>query len=205
MTANARSTTDRNAASAWIQRWSHVVAPGGSVLDVACGRGRHLRWFARLGHPVTGVDRNREALAGLDAIGEIVHADIESGPWPFAARTFDAVVVTNYLWRPLLPTLLASVAPGGVLLYETFAVGNAALGRPRNPSFLLQDGELLRACAPPQWQVVAYENGYLDNPPRLVQRIAALRCSFQVDAAAGSTIPAVPLQRRHLTPPDTDH
>jgi len=133
-----------------------------------------VRWFAARGARVTGVDRDAALLAGLQGVGELVQADIEQGPWPFAGRRFDAVVVTNYLWRALLPTLVASVAPGGVLLYETFAVGNETVGRPSNPEYLLQPGELLRAVAG-ALRVVAYEDGFLDDPPRFVQRIAALR------------------------------
>lgn len=163
------------APSNWIRRWSHLLAPGATVLDVACGTGRHLRWFAGRGHAVVGVDRNAQALAPLAGLGELVQADLEQGPWPFDGRQFGAVVVTRYLWRPLLPTLLASVAPGGVLLYETFAVDNASVGRPANPDFLLQHGELLRHCAGPQWHVVGYEDGFLAQPERFVQRIAAVR------------------------------
>ena len=100
-------------------------------------------------------------------------ADIENGPWPFAGETFDAVVVTHYLWRPRLPDIVAAVAPGGVLLYETFAAGNETVGKPSRPDFLLKPGELLAACD--GLQVVAYENGWLDAPPRFVQRIAAVR------------------------------
>jgi len=160
-------------ASPWIQRWTHLVPAGGAVLDVACGRGRHLRWFAAHGHPVTGVDRDPDALAGLQGLGETVLADIESGPWPFADRRFDAVVVTNYLWRPLFQHLLAAVAPGGVLLHETFAQGHEAYGRPSRPDFLLAPGELLHAY--PDLRVVAFEDGFLPDPDRLVQRIAAVR------------------------------
>jgi SAM-dependent methyltransferase len=160
-------------ASPWIQRWSHLVKPGGSVLDVACGLGRHLRWFAARGHPVTGVDRSPEAEAAAGAFGEAIRADIENGPWPLAGRRFDAVVVTNYLWRPLLPTLLDSLAPGGVLLYETFATGNETVGKPSRPDFLLQPGELLTVCA--GLRVIAYEDGFLAQPERFVQRIAAVR------------------------------
>jgi SAM-dependent methyltransferase len=161
------------APSPWIARWSHLLPAAGAVLDVACGRGRHLRWFAQRGHPVTGVDRDADALATLDGVGETVLADIENGPWPLAGRRFAGVVVTNYLWRPLLPQLLAAVAPAGVLLYETFAQGNESVGRPSRPDFLLAPGELLRACA--GLRVVAYEDGFLDAPPRFVQRIAAVR------------------------------
>jgi SAM-dependent methyltransferase len=156
-----------------VQRWAHLVRAGGSVLDVACGSGRHLRWLHARGLAVTGVDRDAAALAPLRSLGRIVVADIEHGPWPFAGETFDGVVVANYLWRPLLPTLVASVAPGGVLIYETFAVGNERFGKPSNPDFLLQPGELLRECA--TLQIVAFEDGLLDGPPRRVQRIAA-RC-----------------------------
>lgn len=158
-------------------RWSHLLAPGAAVLDVACGPGRHLAWFAGRGHPVTGVDRDI-ALARQHVPGaELVCADIEARPWPLLqdsrARCFGAVVVTNYLWRPLLETITGSVAPGGILLYETFAVGNEAFGRPSRPDFLLQPGELLRTCV--GMEVVAYEQTYLPDPPRVVQRIAAMR------------------------------
>jgi SAM-dependent methyltransferase len=156
-----------------VQRWSHLVPPGATVLDVACGSGRHLRWFADRGCRVTGVDRDSAALAPLAAIAETVVADIEGGPWPFPGRRFDAVVVTNYLWRPLLPTLIASVGDSGVLLYETFADGNATVGKPSNPDFLLRPGELLQAVTP--LRVIAYEDGFVDAPPRFVQRIAAVR------------------------------
>ncbi len=159
--------------SDWITRWAHLVAPGGSVLDVACGGGRHLRWFAARGHRVTGVDRNAEALAGLDTLAECVLADIEAHPWPLHDRQFDAVVVTNYLWRPLWPALFASLAPGGLLLYETFASGQETIGRPSRPEFLLQPGELLARCA--DLRIVGYEDGVLRQPDRFVQRIAAVR------------------------------
>ena len=161
------------AASAWVQRWSHLVPPGGSVLDVACGAGRHMRWFHARNHPVVGVDRAQDAIDSVASLGRTVCADIEEGPWPFAGETFGGVVVTNYLWRPLLPAIVAAVAPGGVLLYETFAAGNETVGKPSRPDFLLQPGELLTACA--GLRVVAYEDGFQDAPPRFVQRIAAVR------------------------------
>lgn len=156
-----------------MQRWSHLVPAGATVLDVACGSGRHLRWFAARGAHVTGVDRDAQALRPLRDLGRIVVADIECGPWPFDGERFDAVVVANYLWRPLLPTLVASVADGGVLIYETFALGNQTVGKPSNPNFLLHPGELLAATA--GLRVLGYEDGYLDDPPRFVQRIAAVR------------------------------
>ncbi|MGV3569082.1 MAG: class I SAM-dependent methyltransferase [Ramlibacter sp.] len=169
------------APSPWIARWSHLVPAGGAVLDVACGRGRHLRWFAQRGHPVTGVDRDADALGTLDGAFEAVQADIENGPWPLAGREFAAVVVTNYLWRPLFPRILAALAPGGVLLYETFARGNETVGKPSRPDFLLAHGELLQACA--GLHVVAYEDGFLAEPPRFVQRIAAVRAAPGADPA----------------------
>lgn len=159
--------------SAWVQRWAHLIRPGGTVLDVACGHGRHVRWLAQQGHPVTGVDRSPEALNTVAAWGHTVLADIENGPWPLAGQRFDALVVTNYLWRPLWPVLLASLAEGGVLLYETFASGHETVGRPSRPDFLLQPGELLQVCAP--LRVVAFEDGFCQQPARFVQRIAAVR------------------------------
>ena len=161
-------------ASPWIRLWTHLAPPGGTVLDVACGRGRHLRWFAARGHPVTGVDRDPEALAAIAGLGESVQADIENGPWPFADRQFDVVVVTNYLWRPLFPRILAALAPGGVLLHETFTQGNETVGKPSRPEFLLTPGELLQVYGG-ELRVVAFEDGFLDGPPRFVQRIAAVR------------------------------
>jgi SAM-dependent methyltransferase len=161
------------APSPWVVRWSHLVPAGGAVLDLACGRGRHLRWFAGRGHPVVGVDRDAEAIASLHGVGETLQADIENGPWPLAGRQFAAVVVTNYLWRPLFPRILQAVAPGGVLLHETFAQGNETVGKPSRPDFLLAPGELLRAYG--ELRVVAFEDGFLEEPPRFVQRIAAVR------------------------------
>ena len=136
-----------------------------------------MAWFHGRGHPVTGVDRDTAFAQALEYPGTLVEADIEAGPWPLQTEArptqFGAVVVTNYLWRALWPTVLDSVAAGGVLLYETFAVGNETLGRPSRPDFLLQPGELLDRCR--GWHVVAYENGTLENPARCVQRIAAIR------------------------------
>ena len=120
--------------SPWVARWGHLVPAGGPVLDLACGRGRHMRWFAGRGHPVTGVDRDPDAIAAVQPLGEALQADIENGPWPLAGRGFACVVVTNYLWRPLFPRILEAVAPGGVLIHETFAQGNGTVGKPsRSP------------------------------------------------------------------------
>lgn len=178
-----------SAASAWVQRWSHLVPPGARVLDVACGSGRHARWFAQRGCKVTGVDRDAAALQGLAGVAETIVADIEAGPWPLGARQFDAVVVTNYLWRDRLPEILASVAPGGALIYETFAAGNETIGKPSNPNYLLRPGELLQAAQ--GLRVVAFEDGFDPDPPRFVQRLVAVR---------EAPDPALPV-RRDLTPP----
>ncbi|QBK05764.1 class I SAM-dependent methyltransferase [Hylemonella gracilis] len=176
--------------SEWVRRWAPLVprdvvngssgAQGGAVLDVACGTGRHLRVFHERGHPVTGLDRDALALATVHAAlpgATLIETDLERSPWPLPGRTYAGVVVTNYLWRALLPTIVQSVAPGGVLIYETFALGNEQHGKPSNPDFLLRPGELLAACAiaPAPLRVVAYEDVTLDNPVRCVQRIAAVR------------------------------
>lgn len=176
--------------SEWVLRWSHLIAPGSTALDVACGAGRHLRWLHSLGHKATGVDRSAEALAACEGLGELVTADIENSPWPLAGRQFGAVVVTNYLWRPLLPVIVGSVAPGGVLIYETFAQGNETVGRPARPEFLLQPGELIKACA--GLQVVAYEAGFLQNPDRFVQRITAVRELPQPGGPSRHCLPVSP-------------
>jgi len=140
---------------------------------VACGSGRHTRWFAARGHAVTAVDRDAQATAALMPLAEVIVADIENGPWPLGDRRFDTIVVTNYLWRPLLPVLVACLADGGLLLYETFADGQQTVGRPSNPDFLLRHGELLDAAS--KLHIVAYENGFADHPPRYLQRLAAVR------------------------------
>lgn len=136
-----------------------------------------MHWFAQRGHSVTGIDRDLDVARSSACPGTLVYADIENAPWPLRygeqLQTFGAVVVTNYLWRPLLPTLVNSVAPGGVLLYETFAHGNQTVGRPTRADFLLQAGELWAVCK--DLHVVAYENGVLEQPERFVQRIAAVR------------------------------
>jgi SAM-dependent methyltransferase len=160
-------------ASPWLMRWAHLVVPGGRVLDLAAGAGRHTRWLAAQGFAVTALDRDAQAMSGLDAIAELIVADIERGSWPLEGRSFDAVLVTNYLCRPLLPKIVAATGPGGVLLYETFAAGNASVGRPGNPDFLLLPGELLGATA--GLRTVAYEDGFLGDPERFVQRIVVVR------------------------------
>lgn len=166
-----------SAASAWVQRFAGLIRSGGRVLDLACGSGRHLQWLAAQGFAVTGVDRDAQALAlarTVAADAELLQADLEGAAWPLAGRHFDGIVVTNYLWRPLFPLLRVALAPGGVYIHETFADGHQHVGRPARPEFLLQRGELLRACE--GLRVVAYEDGYDAAPMggRVVQRIAAV-------------------------------
>jgi SAM-dependent methyltransferase len=162
------------APSDWVLRGLRALKPGQSVLDFACGSGRHARAAAALGLVVTAIDRDSQALAGIGAPVTCRVADLESGPWPFVGERFDAVIVTNYLFRPRLDLLLDRVAPGGLLIYETFAQGHEAYGRPSNPAFLLQAGELLRAAERAGFTVLAYEHGDLVRPAR-VQRILAVR------------------------------
>lgn len=180
------------APSAWVQRFTPLLKPHARVLDVACGGGRHVQWLASQGHTVTGVDRDAAALARVqEAVptAELLLADVENGPWPLAGRQFDAVVVTNYLWRPLFPALLGALAEGGVYLHETFADGHQHIGRPSRPDFLLQPGELLRVCA--GHRVIAFEDGYQAGPgggdegARFVQRIAAVKLAVNEKAPAG--------------------
>jgi SAM-dependent methyltransferase len=166
-----------SAPSEWIARFAGLVPPAGRVLDVAAGSGRHTRFFLDRGHPVTAVDRDTSGLADLkgDPALESVEFDLEVGAaWPFAGRDFEAVVVANYLHRPILPDIVGAVAPGGVLLYETFARGQERFGRPQNPDFLLEPGELLDAVGG-RLRVLAYEDLIVENPSRAVQRVAALR------------------------------
>ncbi len=162
-------------ASNWILRFADHVTGGATVLDVACGNGRHSLLFRNRGAKVTCIDRDVSALSGTGGL-EVIKSDLETGdPWPLGSRHFDCVVVTNYLWRPILPNILGSVASGGLLLYETFALGNEAFGRPSRPDFLLRPGELLDAVHG-QFEVRAYEHGYSDTPtPGVRQRICAVR------------------------------
>jgi SAM-dependent methyltransferase len=162
------------APSAWVERWARAVPAGGRVLDLACGSGRHARLFAAKGCIVTAVDRDPACGAALSAARnvEFIAADLEAGLWPLRSE-FDAIVVTNYLHRPLASALLAALAPGGLLIYETFAAGNAAFGKPANPDFLLVPRELLDTIGA-GLRVLAFEDGYVEVPrPAMVQRIAA--------------------------------
>ncbi len=162
--------------SPWIVRFASLVRDNGRVLDVACGPGRHSVFFAARGCRVTAIDRNTVALAKLAGVANVapLQADIEADPWPLPGERFDAVIVTNYLHRALMPALIAAVADDGVLLYETFAHGNEAFGKPANPDFLLAPGELLTTIGD-RLRVVAYEQGVVNSTrPAVVQRIAAV-------------------------------
>lgn len=163
--------------SPWVMRFAPLIPAGAPVLDLACGSGRHVRALAALGHPLLGVDRDAQALAGLRDLPGVrtLVADLEAAPWPLEQRRFGGVVVTRYLWRPLLPGIVRAVADGGVLIYETFALGQQTVGRPSRAEFLLRTGELLEAVRG-QLRVVAYEDGF--DPAAggcFVQRICAVR------------------------------
>jgi SAM-dependent methyltransferase len=161
--------------SSWVRRFLGRAETSGTLLDLAAGGGRHSRLAAALGFRVTAVDRDVSELRTIPGI-EVIAADLEDGSrWPLAERRFAAVVVTNYLHRPLLPRIVGAVAPGGLLVYETFALGNERFGHPRNPAFLLRPGELLDAVRG-DLTVLAYEHGAVDDPsPAVVQRLAAVR------------------------------
>ena len=163
--------------SRWVRHWAHLVTAGGAVLDVASGAGRHARFFASLGHPVTALDRDTAALEAMrdEPLIATVAADLEGAAWPLSGEMkFAAIVVTNYLHRPLFPQLLRALAPGGILVYETFAQGNERVGKPSNPAFLLAPGELLEVVRG-HLRVIAFQDGYLAQPrPAYVQRICAI-------------------------------
>jgi SAM-dependent methyltransferase len=159
--------------SRWVTRFSHLVRPGGRILDVAAGNGRHCQWFLDSEHPVLALDRDLSRLSWLaHPLLERLEADLEASEgWPLGEQTYDAVVVTNYLWRSIFDDIVGAVSHDGVLIYETFAAGNERYGRPRRPEFLLQPGELL-ARVVPRLEIVAYEHGYSDVPSeRVIQRI----------------------------------
>ena len=177
---NTPSNPDHDGSpSDWIRRFAHLVAPGSRVLDLAAGRGRHARYLAARGAEVLALDRDAAALATLAGVPRVTTqlADLEAGPWPLADARFGAVMVVHYLHRPLLAHVRAALDVGGVLLYETFARGNEAYGRPRNPDFLLAPGELLEwAAHPPALTVVAFEQGLVrrGDDAVVIERLAAV-------------------------------
>lgn len=159
----------------WVARYLDLVPAGAGVLDLACGSGRHGRRCLALGHKVTFLDRDLGGVSDLADRAELLEADLENAPWPLAGRQFGAVIVVNYLWRPLLPLIRTAVAPGGLLLYSTFARGQEQLGRPRNPDFLLEPAELLRSAAI-GFRVLAYEHlGPDEGQPSVRQSLCARR------------------------------
>ena len=164
--------------SDWVRRYAHLIAPGARVLDVAAGRGRHARYLAARGAEVLAVDRDAEALAQIEGLPRVSTrvADLEGEPWPFGATRFGGIVVVHYLHRALLPQLRGALDDGGVLLYETFALGNEAHGRPRNPDFLLAPGELLDWATRAALTVVAFEQGLekRGEDTVVIQRLAAV-------------------------------
>ncbi|HYF60813.1 MAG TPA: class I SAM-dependent methyltransferase [Burkholderiaceae bacterium] len=170
-------------ASAWVARWLGGVAPGGRVLDFACGAGRHALAASAAGLRVLAVDRDRIALDAFEGTDiHRVQEDLEHGRWSFGAERFDAIVCANYLFRPRLDLLLSLLAPGGLWIHETFALGNARYGRPSNPAFLLRPGELARAADRAGLHLLAYEDGWVGSPkPARVQRAVAVRPPFDAE------------------------
>ncbi|NKB19177.1 MAG: SAM-dependent methyltransferase [Alphaproteobacteria bacterium] len=171
----------------WVIRFAPLIHAGGAVLDLACGNGRHANYLAGVGHIVTAVDRN---LSGFTRIGnndfyELIEADLEDGSeWPLRSRRFKAIIVTNYLYRPLFPAIIDALDTNGILIYETFSLGNAKYGRPSNPDFLLTPGELLSVCKN-KLRVIAFEEGLIENPTRAVkQRICAINRSRNGEPAS---------------------
>jgi SAM-dependent methyltransferase len=162
------------APSSWVARYASLIPLPGPVLDLAAGGGRHTRYFKGLGYRVVAVDRDVSKLADAQAV--IIEADLEGGRWPFEKGVFAGIVVTNYLHRPLFPRIAASLLPGGVLIYETFGLGNERFGRPSNPDFLLKPGELLAFAQAAGLVVRAYACGAVAEPrPAVLQRVVAVR------------------------------
>lgn len=164
--------------SLWVERFLPNIKLGGNVLDLACGRGRHSLRLHAAGYRVEAVDRDAEALAEISAKAPGIATratDLEGDSWPYRGRRFDAIVVTNYLFRPLLPHLLDALGEDGVLIYETFMTGNERFGKPSNPEFLLRPGELLDVVRG-RLTVVAFEQGEVATPrPAVVQRLCATK------------------------------
>lgn len=178
--------------SQWLKKWSHLLKAKDSVLDIACGNGRHMHFLAQLGCEVIGVDKDPAALESASHYGAVLQADLENEAWPSAIdKKFQAVIVFNYLHRPLFPKIQECIAQGGWLIYETFAAGNEEFGRPRRPEFLLQPNELLTQFS--QLTPISYEAGYLKQPDRIVQRAVFTR-SYPPDTKSASTMPLLSLE-----------
>jgi SAM-dependent methyltransferase len=177
-----RPTDPHIVASAWVLRFAALIPPGGVVLDVAAGHGRHTRALKALGFGVVAADIDVSGLVDLrkDPAIQVVETDLEGGDWPFAGRSFDAIVVANYLHRPHFPHYVSALNDEGALIVETFGQGNELLGRPRNPDFLLKPGELLDAFGS-ALQIVAYEYGVEEQPrPAVRQRLCAIKSAAPV-------------------------
>lgn len=171
--------------SAWVRRFAPMIPMPGRILDVACGSGRHSRYLAQLGYDVVAVDR--DPAPDLEGIARVVTADLEAGDWPFPGQKFSGIVVANYLHRALIPHLLAALDANGVLIYETFARGNEQFGKPSNPHFLLEPGELLEFVRG-KLKIIAYEDLIVSDPkPAAVQRI----CATHDQARAQSSVLSV--------------
>ncbi len=170
-------TTLTSPPSPWVVQWAPAIGDRGTVLDLAAGSGRHTHYLSQSVQSVVAVDRDVTGLTARPVPNnvEIIAADLEDGsPWPLPGRKFAGVVVTNYLHRPLLPQLATSLAPGGLLIYETFAIGNERFGKPSNPAFLLRPGELLAFAESHHLTVLGYFNGEVSRPkPAVIQRLAA--------------------------------
>ncbi|MBS3936642.1 MAG: class I SAM-dependent methyltransferase [Sulfuritalea sp.] len=165
--------------SPWIVRFAPLIPAGGTVLDLACGAGRHARLLAGMGYRVEAVDRDADALAQLAGVANVTTrcADLEDGPWPCHASVFDGIVVSRYLWRPLFPRIFGCLAEGGVLIYETFMEGQQVFGKPQNPAHLLRAGELLGLVGR-RFTVIAFEQGETmekDAGRQVIQRICVRR------------------------------
>lgn len=178
MSAKFEESAPTLQASDWVTRFAPMIPVEAEVLDLACGGGRHGRFFRRRGNPVIMLDRDISPVADMSADPnvELVAFDLEGGrPWPLGTRSFGGVVVTNYLHRPIMRHIIGAVAPGGTLIYETFAEGNEVYGRPSNPNFLLSREELLILCRP-ELRVVAFEDLKVSTPRMAcIQRIVAVR------------------------------
>lgn len=194
MTASISSNNHLSLAqpSPWLKKWSHLLNAKDSILDIACGNGRHMHFLAQLGCEVIGVDKDPVALESASRYGAVLQADLENEAWPIGIdKKFQVVIVFNYLHRPLFPKIQECIAQGGYLIYETFAVGNEEFGRPRSPEFLLQPNELLTQFS--QLTPIAYEAGHLKQPDRIVQRAVFTR-SYPPDTKSASTMPLLSLE-----------
>jgi len=174
MQESMRSPHSTATPSVWVNRFLPLIKPGGLVLDLAAGNGRHVRLLRDCGFAVCAVDRDTTALlAFVGPSCEVRRIDLETDDVRQLGDDYDGIIVTNYLHRPLLSTIACVLAPGGVLIYETFARGNERFGQPRNPEFLLHPGELLEAST--SLTVVAFEQGEISVPrPAVIQRLAAV-------------------------------